>query len=501
MADFFVQNLIAVFFFYGLSFFCMGVAILLEVGHSSGLDFARALRPLAFFGIIHGSHEWFEMFLLIHGHISNSTIAGIVFPLRIFLLASSFLMLLAFGARILSRPTNPRNIIISLTLAAVIWLIGFFWIFYSSQEPVSLQAAVDVYTRYALAVPGAALTTWGLLIQRRRFIEQGMHSFGRDVALAALAFAIYGGVGQVFASPSSIFPSPYLNSESFLRWFGFPIQVLRALMACFAAIFIIRSLRAFQEETARRIASLKDAQAAERQRLEELREELLHRTVKAQETERKRIALELHDQIGQTFTALSMGLRGMAQNIEQAPKRALQQAQQLEAVASNGIQEMQRLVTGLHPPQLDDLGLVAALRWYASDLSDHSQLKIDINNQIPHLSLPSDLRVVLFRIAQEALTNVSRHAKATHIEIQLYEDNSFIIMVIQDNGIGFSVEKTLSQSREKPCWGLFGMQERSALLGGTCIITSEPGRGTWIEVHIPLKGENHNAGDPSFIGR
>jgi signal transduction histidine kinase len=328
-----------------------------------------------------------------------------------------------------------------------------------------------------------------------------MHSFGRDVALAALAFAIYGGVGQVFASPSSIFPSPYLNSESFLRWFGFPIQVLRALMACFAAIFIIRSLRAFQEETARRIASLKDAQAAERQRLEELREELLHRTVKAQETERKRIALELHDQIGQTFTALSMGLRGMAQNIEQAPKRALQQAQQLEAVASNGIQEMQRLVTGLHPPQLDDLGLVAALRWYASDLSDHSQLKIDINNQIPHLSLPSDLRVVLFRIAQEALTNVSRHAKATHIEIQLYEDNSFIIMVIQDNGIGFSVEKTLSQSREKPCWGLFGMQERSALLGGTCIITSEPGRGTWIEVHIPLKGENHNAGDPSFIGR
>lgn len=80
MADFFLRNLIVVFFFYGLSFFCMGFAILLEVGHSSNLDFARALRLLAFFGIIHGSHEWFEMFLLIHGHTFSSPLAGLIFP-------------------------------------------------------------------------------------------------------------------------------------------------------------------------------------------------------------------------------------------------------------------------------------------------------------------------------------------------------------------------------------------------------------------------------------
>jgi len=493
MSNFFMQNLIAVFFFYGLSFFCMGFAILLELSHSSELDFARSLRPLAFFGLIHGCHEWFEMFLLIQGRFTTIPESRILFPIRIVLLASSFLMLLAFGARMLSQPSNSRVIVISLTLASLIWLMGLILIFFSSQDLLSQQTAADVYTRYALAVPGAAFTAWGLLIQRRRFIQLGMNRFGRDVALAALAFLIYGCIGQVFASPSSIFPSPYLNSEAFLRWFGFPIQVLRALMACFSAIFIIRSLRAFQVENARRIAGLNEAQALERQRLEELRGELLHRTVKAQEAERERIALELHDQVGQTFTALSMGLRGLSQNIEQAPKRALQQANQLEGVASNGIEDLQRLITGLHPPQLDDLGLVAALRWYARGLTEQDELRIDINSQIPHLSLPTDLRVVLFRIAQEALTNISRHAHATHAEIQLYEDDSVIIMVIQDNGQGFAVEETLSQTKEKPCWGLFGMQERSVLVGGTCSITSQIGAGTKVEVRVPRKGENHDA--------
>ena len=477
----------------------MGFAILLEVGHSSDLDFARALRFLAIFGLIHGSHEWFEMFMLINGRLLTGQIAWFVFALRIILLASSFFMLLAFGARMLAYKPESKIVPFSLIVAAGIWMMGLAIILFSSQDPDSRQISADVYTRYALALPGAAFAAWGLLIQRRRFIELGMDKFGRDVALAAIAIAIYGGVGQVFSSPSSIFPSAYLNSENFLSWFGFPIQVLRALMACLIAIFIIRSLRSFQVETTRRITELKETQATERQRLEELREELLHRAVNAQETERKRIAIELHDQIGQAFTALSMGLRGLAQNILQAPKRAQEQAKQLELVATNGVQDLQRLISGLHPSQLDDLGLGAALRWYASSIMQNSPLKIEINSQVPHLSLPSDLRVVLFRIAQEALTNVSRHANATYAEVQLYEDDSSIVLVIQDNGKGFLVEETLSQARTKPCWGLLGMQERSSLVGGSCLIISEPDKGTWVEVHVPWKGANRNAGDPTLI--
>jgi signal transduction histidine kinase len=161
--------------------------------------------------------------------------------------------------------------------------------------------AADVYTRYSLAIPGAALTVWGLLVQRRKFFQAGMSGFGRDVSLAALAFGLYGGIGQLFASPSAIFPSPYINAEVFLRWFGFPIQVFRAAMACLAAVFIIRSLRAFEVESRRREEKLRDEQGAEQHRLEELRSELLHRTVQAQESERQRIARELHDETGPTI--------------------------------------------------------------------------------------------------------------------------------------------------------------------------------------------------------
>jgi signal transduction histidine kinase len=272
-------------------------------------------------------------------------------------------------------------------------------------------------------------------------------------------------------------------------------------MACLVAIFIIRSLRAFQVETTRRIAELKESQKIERQRLETLREEMLHRTVNAQETERKRIALELHDQVGQTFTALSMGLRGLAQNIETSPKRALEQADQLEKVAVNGVKDLQHIIAGLHPPQLDDLGLVSALRWYAGELSEHNPLKIEISSQVPHLSLPPDLRVVLFRIAQEALTNISRHSQATQVEIHIFEKDLSINMIIQDNGIGFRVDDTLKQAKNKPCWGLLGMQERSVLVGGTCQITSQIGQGTRVVVQVPKKGVSQDGGDSPIISR
>jgi two-component system sensor histidine kinase DegS len=167
---------------------------------------------------------------------------------------------------------------------------------------------------------------------------------------------------------------------------------------------------------------------------------------------------------------------------------------QLEKVASDGVQVLQRLVAGLHPPQLDDFGLVAALRWYANELSVAEPMKIEINSQIPHLSLPSDLRVLLFRIAQEALTNVSRHAHASHVEIQLFERDSSVVMIVRDDGIGFSVEKTLAHPKDKPCWGLLGMRERSALVGGICTITSQVGKGTQVEVEVPRKGVGQNAG-------
>jgi signal transduction histidine kinase len=487
MTEFFLRNFALIYFFYGLSFFSMGLAVMLEMGHTSELDFAQALRPLVWFGLIHGSHEWFEMFLLMNPTFAGDPDNNWIAPFRIVLLAFSFLMLISFGARLIYGP-GRSSIRWGMMFAVItIWVIGLFELIIAPLPKGDRLVAADVYARYSLAIPGAALTVWGLIVQRARFIREGMREFGRDMAVAAIAFGIYGGIGQLFGSQSAIFPSSYLNAGIFMEWFGFPVQLLRASMGTIAAIFIIHSLRVFEVENRRRIDGLQEAQLIERRRLEATRAELLHRTVKAQESERQRIARELHDETGQTLTALGMGLRGLAETIPNNPQRAAEQAKQLETLSGDGLQELQRLVTGLHPPQLDDLGLMAALRWYIGEIQERYNLDVLLTNQGDITCLPIDTRIVLFRIAQEAITNIVRHSGAKQVEIHLECVEGTVTLLIKDDGRGFDVQSTLRSTVEDPCWGLLGMMERAALVGGECRIESQPGGGVQIIVSVPLE--------------
>lgn len=491
MSEFFAQNIIAIYFIYGLSFFSMGLAVLLEAGHNSESEFAQALKPLIWFGLVHGSHEWVEMFLLIQAQLTGGAPHALgVDYFRLFMLAASFFFLVAFGARLIAVKISVKSAIIAGLAVFAIWATGLAWIL-NSQPAGRLQIiSADVYTRYALAIPGAALTMWGLLLQRQRFYVKGMHSFGNDVALAALAFGLYGGIGQLFTSASTIFPSQYLNASVFMGVFGFPIQVFRAAMACMASIFIIRSLRTFEVEDARRIANLRVAQQVERRRLEALRNELLHRTVKAQENERQRIARELHDETGQALTALGLGLRGLSEIVETKPRKASQQAKQLQELATQSLVELQRLVSGLHPPQLDDLGLLAALRWYAGETQARFGLPVEVFCDGNCKEIPLDTRVALFRIAQEAITNIVRHADASKAILRLAIYPEKYTLEVEDDGKGFDVEACMKKGPEDPCLGLMGMIERAAILGGVCQIHSHPGRGTQVQVEVPAAKKN-----------
>ena len=485
MADFFTHNLVAVFFIYGLAFFCMGLAIYLEVGHSSEMYFAQALRPLCWFGIIHGSHEWFEMFLILKGGQGEIFDPSLINSLRVFLLASSFCMLLVFGVWLIAARLNSRQKLEILAMAGAIYVLGLVLLL--TRHPVTSATLVqaDVYTRYSLAIPGAVLSAWGLILQQKRFADTGIHHFRNDLVVAGLAFALYGGVGQLFAAPTPFFPSNLLNSEAFLRWVGFPIQVFRAAMAVIAAIALIRSMRAFEVENSQRIQALQAAQQAERQKLEALRADLFQRTVRAQETERQRIARELHDGIGQTLTALGLGLRGLIDRMELDTPRAVKQARQLQEVATDGLDELRQMVWGLHPPQLDDLGLVSAIRSLGREVGDVSGLSVNVINEMHGQKVSSESRVVLFRIVQEALTNVVRHAHASEVQIQLDCIGDQIQVEIRDNGQGFDPD-LINLNVRHPNLGLLGMVERAALIGGTCQVRSKPGSGTSVLIKAPL---------------
>lgn len=448
----------------------MGLSISLEIGRSMHEnEFAWALAPLGLFGLVHGAHEWFEMCYILTCGVQTPATAW-VFLLRLLLLSTSFLLLLLFSFRLIVGREKSRLASKLLLVPVAVWLIGFILIWLLAPGDT---ASSDVYTRYTLALPGSILAAWGLLRQRERFIRSGLSSFGQDVLLAALAFLVYGLVGQVFSNPSRLFPSTILNATVFEEWFGFPIQLLRAATACMTTVFIVRSLRSFEVEFS--------------QKLETLQAEMLRHVVHAQEAERQRIARELHDETGQTLTALSMGLRGLSETLTARPERAAEKAQKLEVLSTNGLAELQRMVSGLRPPQLDDLGLLPALRWFAHDISERCGLRVIVNSPSRLPDLSPELRTTLYRIAQEAVTNAVRHAQASQINLSISVEHPILTLQIQDNGKGFDVAQTLSTTRDRPCWGLLGMQERARLIGSEFHIDSHPGKGSTVRVLVNLE--------------
>jgi len=272
--------------------------------------------------------------------------------------------------------------------------------------------------------------------------------------------------------------------------------MFRALTAVAAAVFVIRFLRAFQVETERKIAELQAAQLEQSQQRETLRAELFRRVVAAQEAERQRIARDLHDETGQALTAIGMGLRGLEGRLSTRNKEALGTLHKLETLTADSLKELQRLMTDLRPSHLDDLGLSAALRWYAAKLQEHSSLAIRVDIHGEECDLDDAMKITVFRIVQESLNNIIKHSQATTVNIHLYFEEKQVRISAFDNGIGFDREQVQQRRTTRPSLGLAGMEERAALLNGTVNIQSRPGFGTEVEAVIPY----HHPG-PSPSGR
>jgi signal transduction histidine kinase len=476
-----------VYLFYGLAFFSMGLVVMLEGGRSSDERLRHALRPLAAFGLIHGLNEWVDLF----HHAGLLPAQAVAEPLwvgfHLAILAFSFLSLAAFGASLLSPTPTIRRISLLLPLALVaIWSVGLLsWRGEYTNAP-ELWLVADVWTRYTLAIPAALFACAGLLAQQRAFRRAGMAEFGRDTLWAAAAFAWYGLIGQLFTQPSPLFPSTIINYDLFLEIFGFPVQILRAISAAAAAIFIIRSLRASEVEIQRQIRRLQGERLEEAERREALRGRLLGQIVEAQEAERQRVARELHDETGQALTAIGMGLRGVATTLRQDADLAGQNLRQLEGLVDNALDELQRLIADLRPSHLDDLGLAAALRWWAGAVQERTGIRIKVETIGEEQPLSPHTRTALFRVAQEALTNIVKHSQATNARVELCFNETAVTILVEDNGCGFNVPARLANG-ERRSWGLVGMRERAFLLGGDFKLHSYPGQGTRVLICVPYE--------------
>lgn len=492
----FYTEILFVFFIYGLAFFSMGIIMVMEARRSPLLAEARVLWPLALFGLIHGAHEWIEMATLANAWYGMS-LPSITHPIRIGILAFSFLLLMSFGLQVLGPQKPFWRIHDSLVCLGFLTLYGLLTLLSARShggEPFHWVTHADVMARYTLAVPGAAMASLALHRQADQVRSTHLLDLSRHLRLAAWGFAFYS-LSQIFVTPADIFPARLLNSQVFLQVTGIPIQAIRAAMAALVTTGLMRATQSAERERQRRFAAAQEArmQALEQiqrdlEEREALRRELLRRTVVAQEEERARIARELHDETAQFLTALSLELATLGKSL---PKRSAhtQQIDRLQELCQRMSQSLQRLVHDLRPAQLDDLGLVAALQYLAEESAQWG-LEVSLAVEGSYQRLEPVVETVLFRIAQEALTNVARHAGCSQASISLRFAPEQVLLSIQDRGVGFvATGKNRLHSRGL---GLAGMRERAESIGGQLQIISAPGEGTLVQVCIPTTRTNRS---------
>jgi PAS domain S-box-containing protein len=223
----------------------------------------------------------------------------------------------------------------------------------------------------------------------------------------------------------------------------------------------------------------------EQRQLQENMRFYLSQVLKAQESERLRVARELHDDTAQALTGLSRRLDMLASSKSDLPPDTLKRLDELREQTDAILAGVRRFSQDLRPPVLDDLGLLPALKWLAVALEEQDGISANIRMLGDPRRLPRDAELTLFRIAQEALSNVRKHSQATAVELTLDFRDGGVSMTVADNGKGFSLQHATSDLASSGKLGVIGMQERARLLGGTLTVDSAPDEGTRITVSAP----------------
>jgi signal transduction histidine kinase len=349
------------------------------------------------------------------------------------------------------------------------------------------------YTTLDSALLRAAERLTGLAAHRYRFrlvpggfhrqiIEQGETVFTRDderpflEALPGAIRPLTGRLMDLLGSDQSIVAPLTVGGE---------VHGLLAVTGSELTEADVPAVTAFANQAAIALESAELlATVTEQQR--ELRR-LSSRLLKALEDERGRISRELHDEIGQALTAISINVAEIEKRLPPEHKAVRARLAETGALAQQTSERISALALDLRPSLLDDLGLVSALRWYVSRYAERSGIQVQMETVDLEGRLDLEVETALYRVVQEALTNVARHAHATNVRLRLERKASSIAATIEDNGQGFDTRELAGRKASERGVGLLGMRERISLLGGDFDIASVEGGGTALSVEIPLR--------------
>ncbi len=259
------------------------------------------------------------------------------------------------------------------------------------------------------------------------------------------------------------------NSQDVLHQFLRQMMAVALILGTFVALL-----------TTYRVLVLERRHDAQRKQIEETQNNLRrlsHRLVQAQEMERTALSRELHDEVGQKMTALGMELRNLEKLRDSNPGAFEKRMEEVKRLNIDAMRAIRDLAMGLRPSMLDDLGLEAALEWQGREFSRHTGVPAAVQVKSALDELPDSQRTCVYRVVQEALTNCARHAKARNVVVSVSKERNGIVVLVQDDGIGFSPSQR--------GLGLLGIQERVQALDGKLYIASAVGKGTTVKVEIP----------------
>jgi len=253
----------------------------------------------------------------------------------------------------------------------------------------------------------------------------------------------------------------------------------------------LRELRAqLEERVGARTVELTNVNAElrlladERRRAQDVLRELPRHIVAAQEAERLRVARELHDGVSQVLASVQFRLKVLEGRLQPGQRPLRRDTEKAHALLDRALHEVRRISENLRPSELDELGLLSAIRGAGEEFTERTGVKVRLSTLHLPETLAPELSLTVYRIVQEALNNVQKHARASRVKIRIAREDGVIVLKIEDDGRGFAVDGR-ARGRRKPGFGLVNMKERAAFLGGTFEIESGPGAGTRLTVRLP----------------
>jgi signal transduction histidine kinase len=465
LREFFQANEFILYFIYGQVFFVTGLAIALQSRKYSRLKLARSLPYLAAFGLTYGLVEWGHVFIPTQARYLSIPAISIMKLAQLFLLALSFVFLLVFGLRLNApRPVPHRWAWGIPGLLFGLWSSTLFaaWVFHRGSDEQLLLLG-EIALRYFMAFPGGLLAAYGLRRQTLRHIAplQSPHivSFLRTAGIALIFYSVLAGL---IVPPAGFFPADRLNYALFDLVIGVPSPVFQSICGLILAYAIIRAMEVFDLETDRRLEEMARAQALA--------------------ADRERIGRELHDGTIQSIYAAGLMLEDVALTLDENPATAKSKVEQVMEALNATIQDIRRYIFDLRD-ELEDSDLTEGVGKLLQDFRVNTLLAAELTvkgEENPLLSW--ERRQHCLQIVREALTNVTRHAHASKVEIHLNWTDDSLFLSIADDGIGFDPRIVDGQGQ-----GLRNMRERAQLLGGELGVQGRPGHGAMLTLAVPYE--------------